>query len=201
MAEHNDDRGLASIIDHTLLKPAATAAEIDRLCREARDYRFASVCVNSYWAPRCRERLQGSGVKLCCVVGFPLGAMATSAKAFEAGEAVAAGADEIDMVINLGALKDGELDVVERDIRKVWHPEIRLSIPLLRRRDWPWPQQVCGMNCRTPEEIIRRILEHELIHYKLWMDGVDFGHTERFRELAWAAFSHQSITHGIGSGE
>ena len=119
MAEHNDDRGLASIIDHTLLKPAATAAEIDRLCREARDYRFASVCVNSYWAPRCRERLQGSGVKLCCVVGFPLGAMATSAKAFEAGEAVAAGADEIDMVINLGALKDGELDVVERDIRAV----------------------------------------------------------------------------------
>jgi len=90
------------------------------------------------------------------------------------------------------------LFVVERDHRRVWHPEIRLSIPLLRRRDWPWPQQVCGMNCHTPEEVIRRILEHELIHYKLWREGVDFGHTERFRQLAWGAFGHQSITHGIG---
>jgi hypothetical protein len=91
------------------------------------------------------------------------------------------------------------LFVVEKDRRGVWHPEIRLSIPLLRRRDWPWPQQVCGMNCRNPEEIVQRILEHELIHYKLWKDGVDFGHTDRFRELAWKAFSHQSITHGIGT--
>ena len=90
------------------------------------------------------------------------------------------------------------LFVVERDHRRVWHPEIRLSIPLLRRRDWPWPQQVCGLNCHTPEEVIRRILEHELIHYKLWREGADFGHTERFRRLAWEAFSHQSITHGIG---
>jgi len=90
------------------------------------------------------------------------------------------------------------LFVVERDHRKVWRPEIRLSIPLLRRRDWPWPVQVCGMNCHSPEEVIRRILEHELIHYKLWREGADFGHTERFRELAWGAFSHQSITHGIG---
>jgi hypothetical protein len=69
------------------------------------------------------------------------------------------------------------LFVVEKDRRGVWHPEIRLSIPLLRRRDWPWPQQVCGMNCRTPEDIVQRILEHELIHYKLWVDGKDFGHT------------------------
>jgi len=91
------------------------------------------------------------------------------------------------------------LFVVEKDRRGVWHPEIRLSIPLLRRRDWPWPQQVCGCNCRSPEDIVQRILEHELIHYKLWMDGVAFGHTARFRELAWAAFSHQSITHGIGT--
>ena len=91
------------------------------------------------------------------------------------------------------------LFVVEKDRRGVLHPEIRLSIPLLRRRDWPWPQQVCGMNCRSPEEIVERILEHELIHYKLWKDGVDFGHSERFRQLAWTAFGHQSITHGIGS--
>ena len=91
------------------------------------------------------------------------------------------------------------LFVVEKDRRGVWHPEIRLSIPLLRRRDWPWPQQVCGMNCRNPEEIVQRILEHELIHYTLWKDGVDFGHTDRFRQLAWEAFGHQSITHGIGT--
>jgi hypothetical protein len=89
--------------------------------------------------------------------------------------------------------------VVERDHRQVGRPEIRLSIPLLRRRDRPWPQQVCGLNCHTPEEIVRRILEHELIHYKLWTEGVDFGHTERFRHLAWTAFQHQSITHGIGA--
>jgi hypothetical protein len=91
------------------------------------------------------------------------------------------------------------LFVVEKDRRGVWHPEIRLSIPLLRRRDWPWPQQVCGMNCRSPEEIVQRILEHELIHYKLWKEGEPFGHTDRFRELAWSVFSHQSITHGIGT--
>jgi hypothetical protein len=93
------------------------------------------------------------------------------------------------------------LFVVEKDRRGVWHPEIRLSIPLLRRRDWPWPQQVCGCNCRNPEEIVRRILEHELIHYKLWKDGVEWGHTEAFRQLAWEAFHHSSITHGIGDGE
>jgi len=110
---------LAPLIDHTLLKSDAAAGEIDRLCREAVDYRFASVCVNGCWAPRCRELLQGSGVKLCCVVGFPLGAMASAAKAFEAAEAVAAGADEIDMVLNLGALKSGDPDAVERDIRAV----------------------------------------------------------------------------------
>lgn len=88
--------------------------------------------------------------------------------------------------------------VVEKDRRGIWHPEIRLSIPLLRRRDWAWPVQVVGCNCRTPEDVVRRILEHELIHYKLWKEGVDWGHTERFRDLAWSAFGHQSITHGIG---
>jgi len=119
MVQQDFDRDLAAIIDHTLLKPAASADEIGRLCQEARDYRFASVCVNSFWAPRCRPLLAGSAVKLCCVVGFPLGAMASAAKAFEAAEAVAAGADEIDMVINLGALKSGEPGLAEQDIREV----------------------------------------------------------------------------------
>jgi len=94
------------------------------------------------------------------------------------------------------------LFVVEKDARGKWQPEIRLSIPLLRRLDWPWPIQVCGCNCRDSEAVIRRILEHELIHYKLWKDGEkDFGHSERFRRLAWEAFGHQSITHGIGHEE
>ena len=119
MTEPTFDRALASLIDHTLLKPGATAAEIERLCREALDYRFASVCVNGCWASRCRPLLAGSGVKLCCVVGFPLGAMAPAAKAFEAAQAVADGADEIDMVLNLGALKSGDPEAVERDIRGV----------------------------------------------------------------------------------
>ena len=92
------------------------------------------------------------------------------------------------------------LFVIEKDFRGKWHPEIRLSIPLLRRRDWPWPQPVCGMHCHDPEQVQRRILEHELIHYKLWMDRErDWGHTERFRRLAFEVFGHQSITHGIGT--
>jgi hypothetical protein len=88
--------------------------------------------------------------------------------------------------------------VVERDARGARHPEIRLSIPLIRRRDRNWPVQVVGILCRDPEEVLRRILEHELIHYKLWKDGADFGHTPAFRQLAWGAFGHQSLTHGIG---
>lgn len=92
------------------------------------------------------------------------------------------------------------LFVIEKDHKGRWHPEIRLSIPLIRRRDRAWPVQACGCNCRSPEELLRRILEHELIHYKLWQDGeADWGHTERFRQLAWDTFGHQSITHGIGN--
>lgn len=92
------------------------------------------------------------------------------------------------------------LFVIEKDARGKWHPEIRLSIPLLRRRDWPWPQVVCGMNCHDSEQVQRRILEHELIHYLLWIEGEkDWGHSERFRQLAREVFGHQAITHGIGS--
>ncbi len=91
------------------------------------------------------------------------------------------------------------LFVIERGIHGDPCPGIRLSVPLLRRRDWPWPMQVCGCNCRDPESVTQRILEHELIHYKLWKDGDrDFGHTERFRQTAREIFGHQSITHGIG---
>ena len=113
------DRELAAKIDHTLLKPEATATEIERLCQEARQYGFWSVCVNSCWVSRCRELLQGSQVKVCCVVGFPLGAMDPLSKAFETQQAIANGADEVDMVLNLGALKSGDLALVEQDIRGV----------------------------------------------------------------------------------
>ena len=110
---------LAAIIDHTLLKPEATAAEVEVLCKEARQYGFFSVCVTSSWVSRCRDLLRGSKVKVCCVVGFPLGAMDFRSKAYETREAIANGADEIDMVINIGALKSGDLDLVEKDIRSV----------------------------------------------------------------------------------
>lgn len=110
---------IAAMIDHTLLKAEATAEDVRKLCEEARKYRFASVCVNTSWVPLCKRLLAGSGVMVCAVVGFPLGAMAPNAKAFEAREAVRAGADEIDMVLNQGALKSRDYGLVQEDIRKV----------------------------------------------------------------------------------
>jgi deoxyribose-phosphate aldolase len=110
---------MAGLIDHTLLKADATADEIKKVCEEARKFHFASVCVNSGNVGRVRGLLQGSGVKTCAVVGFPLGAMSTSAKAYEAREAVRCGADEIDMVLNVGALKSRDYFTVGDDIRKV----------------------------------------------------------------------------------
>ena len=110
---------LAAMIDHTLLKPDATEAEVEKLCAEARQYKFCSVCVNTSWVSRCRDLLRGSGVKVCCVVGFPLGAMDSRSKAFETREAIGNGADEIDMVLNIGAIKSGDLALVEKDIRAV----------------------------------------------------------------------------------
>jgi deoxyribose-phosphate aldolase len=110
---------LAGFIDHTLLKPEATASEIDRMCDEAIEYRFASVCVNPAWARRVAERLRGSDVVTCCVVGFPLGATMPQVKAMEARRAIRDGAREIDMVVNIGALKSGDYDMVERDIEGV----------------------------------------------------------------------------------
>ena len=107
------------MIDHTLLKAAATSADIKKICAEAREYKFASVCVNSCYAKLVTEQLAGTGVKTCCVVGFPLGAMSTEAKTYEAKCAVADGAGEIDMVVNVGALKEGNDQFVEDDIRAV----------------------------------------------------------------------------------
>ncbi len=110
---------LAKLIDHTLLKPAATQAQIERLCQEARAYGFASVCVNPVWVKLAKKLLKGSGVKVCTVIGFPLGATPASVKAFEAQQAVKDGADELDMVLNIGALKSADTNTVLKDIKAV----------------------------------------------------------------------------------
>lgn len=110
---------IAKKIDHTMLKADASADTIKRYCKEAVEHKFASVCVNSCHVPLVSSQLKGSGVMTCCVVGFPLGAMLTSAKAFEASESVKAGAEEVDMVINIGAVKDRNWDFVRDDIKAV----------------------------------------------------------------------------------
>lgn len=110
---------LNKYIDHTLLKPEATKEQITKLCQEARQYDFASVCVNTCYVPLAKQLLAGSDVKVCCVVGFPLGAMDTVSKAFEAKTVVENGAQEVDMVINIGALKDKDYDYVTKDIAAV----------------------------------------------------------------------------------
>ncbi|MGA3204526.1 MAG: deoxyribose-phosphate aldolase, partial [Bryobacteraceae bacterium] len=113
------DSSLASQIDHTLLRADATAADIRKICCEARKYGFASVCVNPYWVPLAAAELAGSPVKVCTVVGFPLGANPTSTKVSETANAVEQGASEIDMVINIGELKGGNYDAVRQDIEAV----------------------------------------------------------------------------------
>lgn len=107
------------LFDHTILKADATREMVERVCREAREHHFMSVCVNSYYTGFVADELQGSGVRVCTVVGFPLGQMSTKAKAAETRSAVEDGADEIDMVINVGALKGGDDAVVFEDIRAV----------------------------------------------------------------------------------
>lgn len=111
--------GVASMIDHTLLKADATRQEIEQLCREASQFKFATVCVNPVWVATAARLLDGSGVSVCSVVGFPLGATTGDVKAYETRRAIYDGAREIDMVINVGALKSGDLRVVERDIEAV----------------------------------------------------------------------------------
>ncbi|MDX1503295.1 MAG: deoxyribose-phosphate aldolase, partial [Thermoanaerobaculia bacterium] len=110
---------LARYIDHTLLGPDVTPAQIDKLCDEAREFGFAAVCVNPIWVRRCAQRLRGSDVKVASVVGFPLGANAPEVKALEARRALRDGAREIDMVINIGALKAGDEELVRRDVAAV----------------------------------------------------------------------------------
>ncbi len=113
---------VAAMIDHTLLKPDASRKDVEALCREATQFGFASVCVNGTWVAECARLLQGSGVKVCSVVGFPLGATTSDTKQYETRRAIFDGAREIDMVINVGALKSGDLRVVERDIEAVTIP-------------------------------------------------------------------------------
>src|SRR5580765_2864997 len=114
--------GVAAMIDHTLLKPDATRANIEDLCREAAQFKFATVCVNPAWVALSARLLSGSGVGVCSVVGFPLGATIADVKGYETRRAIFDGAREIDMVINIGALKSGDLRVVERDIESVTAP-------------------------------------------------------------------------------
>ncbi len=110
---------LARTIDHTLLAPGTTAEQIDKLCDEAKQYGFAAVCVNPIWVRRCASRLRGTPVEVCAVVGFPLGANATETKVLEARRALRDGAREIDMVLNIGALKGGDHKLVRTDIARV----------------------------------------------------------------------------------
>jgi deoxyribose-phosphate aldolase len=113
------EQNIASIIDHTLLKADATKDEIMTLCNEAKEYQFASVCVNPTWVSTCAKVLDGSDVRVCTVIGFPLGATTSAVKAFETKKAIEDGAAEIDMVLNIGALKGGHNDLVETDISEV----------------------------------------------------------------------------------
>ncbi|GAA0295792.1 deoxyribose-phosphate aldolase [Gracilibacillus halotolerans] len=110
---------IAKMIDHTLLKPETTKSQIDQLLKEAKEYRFASVCINPSWVKYASEQLQGTEVKVCTVIGFPLGATTTEAKVFEAKQAIENGANEIDMVIAIGQLKSGNTDYVKNDIEQV----------------------------------------------------------------------------------
>jgi deoxyribose-phosphate aldolase len=110
---------LAKMIDHTILKADATQSDIEKLCEEAKKYNFASVCVNPYWVPLTSALLKNSTVKVCTVIGFPLGATSSESKAYETEIAILQGADEVDMVINVGAMKNNKTDIVENDILSV----------------------------------------------------------------------------------
>jgi len=117
--EAQPNAAIAGLIDHTLLRPEATRADIVKLCGEARQYGFATVCINPYWVPLAVSELEGSAVRVCTVAGFPLGATSSQAKVGEAAVALRAGALEIDMVLNVGALRSGDLDAVKLDIQAV----------------------------------------------------------------------------------
>ncbi|WP_394766612.1 deoxyribose-phosphate aldolase [uncultured Paludibaculum sp.] len=113
------DPKVAALIDHTILKPEASRAEVVKVCQEAKQYNFASVCVNPYWVPLVAAELKGTPVKVCTVIGFPLGATSTASKVAETEIAVRVGAQEIDMVLNVGALKSGDHSTVKQDVQLV----------------------------------------------------------------------------------
>lgn len=110
---------ITKLIDHTLLKADATKEQIEKLCEEAKKYQFASVCVNPYWVSYAKQLLKDSDVKVCTVIGFPLGATTSATKAFETMNAIENGADEVDMVINIGELKNGNDELVKKDIEEI----------------------------------------------------------------------------------
>lgn len=112
-------KAMASLIDHTLLKPDGTKDQIEKLCGEAKEFGFKSVCVNPYWIPVAAELLKGSAVKVCTVIGFPLGANSMAIKGKETEDAINMGAGEVDMVLNIGAMKSKQFDVVEKDMAEV----------------------------------------------------------------------------------
>lgn len=142
----NYDASYSMYIDHTVLKCATTRDTVKRFCEEARQYRFASVCVNPCHVKFVHDQLEGSGVATCCVIGFPLGATTTLVKTVETVEAVKNGADEVDMVINVGALKDRRLDEVLEDIEsvvKAAHPKALVKV-ILETSDLTDEEKVLG---------------------------------------------------------
>ena len=131
--KNSENIDIASIIDHTLLKPDATEKDIRKICEEALTYGFASVCVNPFWVKLTRQLLRNSSVKTCTVIGFPLGANAPEVKVFETRNVVMNGAEEVDMVINIGALKSGNYEEVKRDIEgvvKASGPHVKVKVIL-----------------------------------------------------------------------
>ncbi|RAP74946.1 deoxyribose-phosphate aldolase [Paenibacillus montanisoli] len=141
---------LAAYFDHTLLKPDATASQIAKLCEEAKQHKFATVCVNPYWVVEAAKQLAGTGVGVTTVIGFPLGASSSAVKIAETNDAIANGATEIDMVLNVGALKSGRLDDVERDVRGVAEAckgravsKVILEVGLLTDEEKVTASQIC----------------------------------------------------------
>lgn len=122
------DTAIARMIDHTLLKPEATKQQVEELCAEAKQYGFASVCINPGYVKLCAQLLRDTSVKVCTVIGFPLGATSTESKTFETERAIKDGAREVDMVINIGMLKSGEFDYVQNDIFAVTHAAHRNNV-------------------------------------------------------------------------
>lgn len=142
---------IAGMIDHTLLKANATESQMEKLCAEARQYRFASVCVNPSWVSLCSQLLRGSGVKVCTMIGFPLGCTSTESKAAEAEAAIAQGAEELDMVMNIGKHLDGDERFVLEDIKSVVRAAQDRPVKVIIEICYLNPDQIVGA-CRIAKE-------------------------------------------------